>query len=260
MPAPHCIFGRLFLGAAIFSLALALVSPRAHATLTYDLRLVGGGKSGTVLASNQTINLELWAMVTGATGNSALEGFQNGYVTVVSQNGGNIKGDLSATLNGAFSANSSSAGLSHDLDGDGDKDLGSLSTASNTDFLFARSASMVTAGSAITDGQEFKLADVRFTVTGVTNFFDQTNISLGVVVVDFASGIDIEAVWQQDGTSSSMTLAPGGTFPNSFPVAGTVVQLHTVPEPGSAALLLLGAAALGAGARRRALPFTTPRV
>jgi hypothetical protein len=198
----------------------------------------------------QVVNLELYAVVTGAAGNSALEGFQDGYLSVLSSNGGNIRGTLSGTLQSPFAASASQNGLSQDLDGDGDSDLGSNATAASNAFLFARAGTLQTSGVSITNGQEFKLATLTFTVTSIINPADQTFINLAVRVTDF-TGIDLEAVWQQDGNGSSSTnLDPGGTFPNSFPLAGTAVSIRAIPEPGAAALLPLGAMLCAAWRRR----------
>jgi hypothetical protein len=229
-------------------------SPCAHATLRYDLRVVGGGAAADVSTNGQVINLELFAVVTGAAGDAAMEGFQDGYVTILSSNGGNIRGNISGTLTGTFSAQSSSPGLAQDLDGDGDKDLGSLNTSPSAVFLFARSDTITTSGVAIAGGLEFKLADLTFTVTGVTDFNSLAPISLTPVVIDFSRSLDLEAVWMEDGQGSSGTLNPGGTFPNSVPPAAAAVTLQAVAAPGAAALLLCGMAALAARRRRRSSP------
>jgi hypothetical protein len=247
---------RLLLGAATIGL-LFISSQPAEAMLTYDLRLVGGGKSVTTANGGQVIQLELYAVVTRLDGSTLNEGFQDGWLDIVSSNGGNVRGNLSATLASPFADNGSQNGVSQDLDGDGDKDLGSASAflatpSHDANYLFARSATMDTTGIAITNGQEFKLATITFTVTNIVSASNSTPIHLSVVVPNFTSPIDLEAVWQEDGQSSSNSdLHPGGTFPNSFPVAGTDV-LIAAPEPGTALLVALGM--LACAARRRRTP------
>jgi hypothetical protein len=243
-------FPRVFAGFWLGLLLFFILGVGASATLTYDLRLAGGGKDGTVQTTGQVVNLELYAVVTGAVGNSALEGFQDGYVSIVSSFGGNISGSISGTLISPFAGTGAQNGKSQDLDGDGDADLGSTSTSSNGDFLFARSSSMQIGGTAITNGQEFKLANITFTVTGIVNPLLVTPITLNAQVVSFTSPIEIEAVWQEDGVSSNNP-TPGGTFPSSFPTVGASVNLRAIPEPVSTLLLPLGVILCAARRRRR---------
>jgi hypothetical protein len=108
-----------------------------------------------------------------------------------------------------------------------------------------------TSGAPITGGREYKLADITFTVSVISNPLDPTPIFLFPRVTNFTSPIGIEAVWQEDGQPSSMVLTPGGTFPNSFPVAGNGVTLRAIPEPASGALLLAAFGAMAAVARPR---------
>jgi hypothetical protein len=229
----------------------------AGATLTYDLRVVGGGKNGVVAYVDDFVRLELYAVVTGASGNAAAEGFQDGWVSVRSSSGGNIQGNLTGLLTSPFGASGSQNGASQDLDGDGDKDLGSTSAFSATpnpdgSYVYARAATMQTTGVTIPNGQEFKIADLLFVVTGLTNPNDFSPISLNVFVAQFSNSLDIEAVWMEDGVGSAMNLNPGGTFPNSFPAVGTAVTV-AIPEPSSA-MLMAGGILLFSGYRRRRAP------
>jgi hypothetical protein len=234
---------RVILLIAVSWLALS----QANATLTYDLRLAGGGKSMANITIGQVINLQLYAVVTGTPGNSAEEGFQYGYVTVLSETGGNIEGDLAAVLATSFASPGAQAGTSQDLDGDGDRDLGSLASSINSDFLIPEASSMrITSGAIIPNGREFKLADIYFQVTSIVNPADPMGLSISVWIPNFTTPSDAEAKWEEDGAVSSASgLTPGGTFPNSFPVAGAPVYLYAVPEPSPitfAATAGLGAA------------------
>lgn len=218
-----------------------LVISRAEATLTYDLRLLGGDKELVGLTVGQVIDLELFAVVTGAANDSDPEGFQYGYVSVLSGNGGNIRGNLVATLTTVFAASGSQPGKHQDLDGDGDFDLGSSGTTADSNFLLAKASSMRTAGTAVPDGREFKLADLTFRVTSILNADDPSGLALNVFVPNFSSPDVPEAKWQEDGVVSSASgLTPGGTFPNSFPAVGAPVYLYAVPEPAPAGLLAIG--------------------
>jgi hypothetical protein len=225
---------------------LALGALPAHATLTYDLRLPGGGKTITNAVPGQVIQLELFAVVTGTNGTTTDEGFQNGWMDITSTNGGNVRGNLSGTLTSPFTAAGSQSGLSQDLDGDGDKDLGSSNlTAHDGNYLFARDATMDTSGIAITNGQEFKLADITFTITSVVSASDFTPIQLNIVVPDFTSPIDIEANWMQDGTAYQ----PGNPAGTPLPSVGAAV-LISVPEPATPLFLSLGLLAVASRRRR----------
>ncbi len=230
------------------SLLVLLLPGTASAGLKYDLRVTGGGTNAIVTANGQVISIDLFAVVTGASGNAAIEGFQNGFGAVTSSMGGNIQGNLSATLVNPFNANGSTPGKVQDLDGDGDKDLGSMSNSYTTDLLFARAGSMqtpATGGTPITDGVEFKLATLSFTVTSVASFSDFTPITVAFRVPSFSQPLEIAALWTVDGVAQNANGVGGGTAPT----VGTSVTI-AVPEPTSVALFSLAALALGARRRR----------
>ena len=239
-------FARAGLLAAL-SLLVLLLPGTASAGLKYDLRVTGGGTSAIVTANGQVISIDLFAVVTGASGNAAVEGFQNGFGAISSSTGGNIKGNLSATLVNPFNASGATPGKVQDLDADGDKDVGSMSNSYTTDLLFARAGSMqTTGGTPITDGIEFKLATLSFTVTSVASFGDFTPITLAFRVPAFSQPLEISALWTVDGVAQNSDGLGGGTVPT----VGTSVMI-AVPEPTSVALLSLAALALAARRRPR---------
>lgn len=233
-------------GGLLLALALAVLCPvSASAGLKYDLRVSGGGSSAFVTANGQVVSLDLFAVVTGAPGNSAVEGFQNGFGSVSSSTGGNIRGNLSASIAPAFQGSGSTVGVAQDFDADGDMDLGSKLDTYTTDFLFPRAGSMVTTGgTAITDGTEFKLATISFTVTSIVSLNDFTPITIAFRVPAFSQPLEIVALWSVDGAPQNSN----GLGDGVAPTVGSSV-LIAVPEPSSFALL--GFATLTLTARRR---------
>jgi hypothetical protein len=230
---------------AALTLLVLLLPGTATAGLKYDLRVTGGGTNAIVTANGQVISIDVFAVVTGASGNAAVEGFQNGFGAISSSTGGNIKGNLSAALVNTFKASGATTGKVQDLDSDGDTDLGSTANTYSTDFVFARAGSMqITGGTAITDGVEFKLATLSFTVTSVANFGDFSPITLAFRVPSFTQPLEISALWTVDGLAQNANGLNGG----SAPTVGSSV-LIAVPEPTSVALL--GLAGLALVARRR---------
>ena len=157
-------------GRAINSMFEPLES-RQLLSLVVDVRLPGGGKAVTVTEVGQVVNMEVWATVTGQNGSNTDEGLQLAVGSLLSQNisGGAVSGTLSSTLVAPFDGLGSQDGTQADLDGDGDLDVGSNDNGNAEGFLFARSASMTTSGTAVTGGKAFKIADATFTVTGLLN-------------------------------------------------------------------------------------------
>jgi hypothetical protein len=221
-----------------------LVSQSASGSLTYDLRVLNGVDSKTVYVDHtgQLVTMELWAVVKGA--GAGLEGFQFGYGSVLSSNGGNIKGNLSAaelssSVQFPFNALGSQAGTPTDLDNDQDLDLGSSGSAADQDFIDPRASSTITTGNAIANGQEFRLATITFSVSSIADYSNFSPISLNFRVTHFSDGQ--EALWQEDG--AAMNAINGG-----IPLVGASV-LIMVPEPSSG--LLLGSGLAGCAALRR---------
>ncbi len=231
-------------------LACWLAAPSASATLSYSIRLVGGATTKNSLTLHEVLNIELIARVTGSDTNMNNDGYREGYLSVRSSYGDNVRGNLAGTLITTFAASGSQNGTAQDLDQDGDKDMGSNLSASNGDFVRAVAASMqTTSGALVNGGREFKLADLTFTVTQIINPLDPTPMTLFTKVTDFASPIEIEAVWQQDGIQSPQILPANGSF--GFPTAGGGITLRAIPEPGSAWLLAVGGALACTRRRRR---------
>src|SRR4051812_28939460 len=200
--------------------ALVLLGPAtASAGLTYDLRVTGGGNSAFVHANGDMVSIDLYAVVTGAAGNGAIEGFQNGFGALSSSAGGNITGNLSASLVSTFKASGSTAGVAQDFDGDGDMDLGSKFNNYSTDFLFARAGEMKSAqtgdGTPILNGREFKLATISFTVTGIVDLNNFDAITIAFRVPSFSQPLEISALWTVDGVAQNSNGMGGGTAPTA---------------------------------------------
>jgi hypothetical protein len=240
-------FDRRVLAAAL-PLAALLLPGSAWGALKYDLRVSGGGDTAYVSANGQVVSIDLFAVVTG-TDSGAIEGFQNGFGAVSSSTGGNITGDLSASLAGpTFAASGATAGVAQDFDGDGDLDLGSKFNNYSTDFLFARAGSMqtpLTGGTIIPNGVEFKLATVSFVVTGILDLQNFDPITVSFRVPSFTQPLEIAALWTVDGIAQNSNGMGGG----AAPLVGSSVMI-AVPEPSSLGLLALAGVALAV--RRRA--------
>ena len=129
-------------------------------------------KSVEGLDAGAVVTFNLFAVITGASGNALLEGMTNAYGSLLTVTGG-ARGHLDGYQNvGAF-ALGSQTGLIQDLNLDGFMDIGSNATKSTSDaspllsgtnLIFIRAPSLQTAGSPITDGQEFLVGTFRFTL------------------------------------------------------------------------------------------------
>ena len=217
---------------------------RAQAGVTYDLRLSDNDTSGGLITyPGEVIALNLFARVTGST--AAVEGFQEGYGSVIATTSGGVSGGLSSTLAAPFQADGAQPGRANNLNSDSVMDIGSNLTVASTDFLFARAATMQTSGTAITNGQEFKLATVYFTATSDPALALGSSVNVSFRVTSFTGITSIEALWQQDGVFQTSSFGGNAALPTAT-VGVTLV--NAIPEPSSA--LLLGVGVLAAGVRR----------
>ncbi|MDB6172642.1 MAG: hypothetical protein JWL59_1953 [Chthoniobacteraceae bacterium] len=243
-------------------LAAGLLAGEASASIVLDLRateLNGAPLSGANTSKNisglktgDVLTFSLHADVTGASGNTAAEGIQLLYFSLFTSSGG-LLGDFAnnVSLNPVFS-NGAQPGQAHDLDGDGDLDLGSTSASATTaspansfpgtSYVAARSSTVTTTGTPILDGTEFFLGITTFTITSVA---DSGAISANFYLPTFTVGVSrISALWQEDGATKQI-----GSSKTGVTAIGTPVLLSSVPEPSAAILLVAGT--LGLLTRRR---------
>jgi len=177
-------------------------------SLTIDLRIPGGGKSATVSSVGQKINLEVWATVKGANSSTSDDGFQmqHGSLLSTNVNGGAVNGTFAVSLISPFNALPSATGDQVDLDGDGDKDVGSNDNAVGGGHYITRAASMQV-------GNSFKIGTAVFTVTSLKSTTGQTNLAYR-----FMQPNGYYQIWREDGQ-------PRNSFANKTFFNGTPVVL-----------------------------------
>jgi Ca2+-binding RTX toxin-like protein len=145
--------------------AMESLEDRRLLSLTLDLRLASGGGKSATAAVGETVNINVYAKITGNDSDPSNDWFKFASSSFLSAGG--TKGNLSFFLTDVFSAagsqDSDSAGTSKsahvDLDGDGDLDVGSNNNAGPiAGFVVARSENLEPNGVLI--------GTLKFKVTG----------------------------------------------------------------------------------------------
>ena len=180
-------------------------------SLMIDLRLAGGGKSATITGTDQTINMELWAVVSGSNNDGSDDGLALVNGSLRSSNNGAALGNLTASRTSAFSSSGSSNGDIVDLDGDGDKDVGSNDGSVAEGFFVARhSGGYNFDGNVSGASNAFKLGNVTFRVTQL--------LGTGDVKINFVPrDSQFAALWAEDGEFRSTEMV-GASLTAGSPV------------------------------------------
>jgi hypothetical protein len=254
---------QLFAATAFVVNALAVAAP-AEAGLTIDMRVtslngtpIAATKSVVVIPGN-TVTMSIFAIVSGTnSANDDMVKTQSG--NIVSSAGGLLGNLIAAPTNTGggqynFRGNGFQNGAIHDLDSDGDLDVGTPMTAQNvTQFFVARSVGEFAPPTPVTSGS----AEV---LIGLATFTVAANPGGTSTLVNFVNRVQNNgspeteaAVWWQDGgfdgDGNVQAVNPfNPAVAGAFYGAGAPVQIGLVPEP--AGLALVGVAALGLLARR----------
>lgn len=262
----HRLPAKLSLGIA----ALVAAGSSTFASLNYDLRVTAlNGAAvppesakgcGLAVVSYDVLTFTVYAQVTGAAGNTGLEGFQKGYFSLISSvQPGAILGEFSGgTVLPPFAMGAFRGGTPTDTNADGFSDrlgVGSTSASSNSafhsDIVAFKDVSPSYSGIPIPDGMEFALVAADFRIVQIGVF-----LSVDVVPSIFTGGIAdgrFSAIWAEDTAGGTTPANRKGGFASLNPT-GSNTGLITVsglpsffpldvdcPEPSAIWMLLLGA-------------------
>ncbi len=166
-----------------------------------DVRLPDGGKLINLsnLKKNQIIKLELWATVFGKNTNNTDDALQSliGSFTSTNVSGGATRGGLTASILGPFNAMASNVGASVDLDGDGDRDIGSKNASLPDGFFAVRSNTLNRAGKGVAGGRSYHIGDLQFTVS---ELLQTGTVAKGATEINFRPrAASTQGVWMEDG-------------------------------------------------------------
>ena len=215
--------------------AIEPLENRQLLSLMIDVRLAAGGKTRLLTANDvgTTIDMEVWAVVTGIDG-SANEGFQSTHGKFLSSPGGAALGNLRASLavdsQPRFSSLGASAGTPLDLDNDGDLDIGAVNQDPVDGYFVARSDGMVYTGGVVNgDQHSWHIADLFFTVS-------QLGYGTTTINYQYRTGT-IGSIWWEDGTSKAqqdpnhppMILGAPITFTSNVPPAAPAGTIAIAP-------------------------------
>jgi hypothetical protein len=237
---------RVLAAAAAAGLLGVATAEKSHATTVFDLRaisatgtaVVSDSKTVTNASVGDVITYQIVAQISGAAGDTRLEGFQASQGTLQSSGTGTIQVNLTHTVDAAFDDSGFSNGTPTNLGGDSDTDIGVNPAANNTGNIITRSASMTLGNASGLGTSEFLIGTGTMTVTATSGL---TPTTVAFTLVPPGPTNPRPAV-QVDGTSqvgapAGATVSPG-------------VTISAVPEP--TALALLGLGGLAALRRRRA--------
>jgi hypothetical protein len=263
--------GKLIAGAAVAGVAGMLPSVTQAAIATIDLRInpasqVGGDAKSLGVSNNQVVTLDLYAVITNGDANKANDGAQSFQGSFTSSGTGtilgNYRGDTGTTASQqnnvtGFQHVTSQSGFVSDLDGDGDLDVGSTTTANATVEPFflgtSNSGTAPVLGSGTTGNAEFLIGQITFTVTNASLATTSLNFTPRLVSGGLITGQRNEKFrvdgfdYNVNGNGTGTKIAAGGgtsTGVTGTLAQGTSVLLTPVPEPVSLGVLGLGAAAL----------------
>jgi hypothetical protein len=204
--------------------AIETLENRQLLSAVIDLRLPDGRKTATVTSVGQTVNIDVWAVVTGKDATGSNDGIQDLSASFVStgSTSTSVKGNLAAANLAPFDGSGATTGAETDLNGDGAFDIGSSATDSSIGYFFARSGSMTTTGGTVSGAsQSFKVGTLTYTVTS-NAAGDETDIN----VVPRSSPFG--AIWCEDGKNTAPIL--GGVLST-----GTPIRLNAGVSPSPSA-------------------------
>ena len=251
--------------------AVVTVVSSAMATLNYDLRATGlngvplpahCAQGGFPLAVGDTVTLTVYAQITGTAGDSALEGVQFCYFSLISSTTpGQMQGFFTTgTVLPAFATGLFNGGTPTDTNADGINDRlgGQRNTSAQAAAPFdisVRAGSLPNyAGTPILNGQEFALMTADWHVINVGNGRGGVNVAPSI----FTSGLGsarFSAAWAENAATTSTTANRNSGFNGLNPPAngantgtitigfgfGSALDVFDCPEPSPLGMLLLGA-------------------
>jgi hypothetical protein len=224
------------------------------------------------LAVGSTVTVEVRAVVTG-TDATKFQAIQSASGSILSTGGG-MRGNLLDSahfIQAPFLANSSSTGLSQDLDGDGDLDLGSNDNLNAANFVAYRANELLGPRSTTATGVSvWESGFAAFPTTAGTSHtyftttfadFVVTAVGDGATTLNFRPRlVSTAATWSENATEVITAIKGGNKITYSGGTLGDPLTQFTagapvvigggiVPEPAS--LGVLGLAGLFAARRRR---------
>jgi hypothetical protein len=232
-------------------LILTIMASFAPAKLVLETRFAGRDFEGPAQVG-EVFRYGVYAVVTGLNQDLTDEALQSIHGRFISTdvNGGILRGNLASTPLRPYNDLPSVGGTPTDLDGDGDLDLGSSDPTQAEGWFVARVAPYKGIPYSTGIPQEFKFADLTFTVTTVLEggagadtlirFEQRPYETAGLWIVDG----QLRSWYFPDGAAQGPgpSLAAGEAIPDPegfhFPPASLRAA---VPEPSLACLLVLAA-------------------
>jgi len=172
--------------------------PSAGAGIKLDLRVTGGAKQAT-LGTGSSVNLEIYAVLTGSNANLTDEAFASAFFSVMSTNlnGGVARGNLTqGQLPTGLSYNGCNPGTVQDLNADGCLDVGG--SANLADYVFPRAYAVRTTASS----NSILIAKLTYTVGNVVAApIAGATTTINIVPRAHDLAPYPTAIWKEDGAS-----------------------------------------------------------